>query len=544
MGLGGFSLPTLSDIKDAISGALAPFFPADDPPSDLTPELALPDADTELSELLLAMVGGKPEPRMVIGRLKGQTGTTVQTLIFPKADFPTTDACMAWLKRNNLSAGKVDETSDSWRYRQRDPGDFEPNSFRTITPGQKQATEPDLTLAESPHTQDFLAEFRRRVLAMAKDGPLTDEQLMECMKSARGHAGGMTAAKNRQAAALSEVALSEFAWGVELGEVGKPIQIMRVGEFDHPEYGKFAITPQTLAEIVKTFNAGVRGQDLPIDVDHNHEGGAVGWMKSLAVKGDTLWATPEWTEEGARDVAAGKYRYFSPHFGPWKNPETGDQYPAVLMSGAVTNFPFLKNMAPISLSEFATRKEAAVSANVEDLEKQLTEARETAAKAEADATERERLLTEAQERVAAAEARDKELTERVARMEHDGMVKRLTEQVRGNGNPNARLIGDEDQLVTHLVKLAETFGEESDEVQFVLQREQAHSTALREAGAFTEIGSSQGGTSGVEQEFEQAVTKAMSEHGLDRGKATAKVLSENRDLYTRYNRQTVANQKD
>jgi hypothetical protein len=531
-------------VKTAVLAALAPFFssPTDDAPSlDLA---GLTEPDAELSELLLATVSGKPEPRLVIGRLKGQSGTTVQAIIFPKADFPDMAACHAWLERNNMSAGKADETDDSWRYRQRDPGDFEPGSFRTITPGQRQVTEPAAEtlsavaeFAEVTHTQDFLAEFRRLVNEQGKSGTLTDADLMECMKKARAHAGGMAASKNRQMAeapALTDpVALNEFTWGVELAEIGKPIQIMRTGEFQHPEYGKFAITPQDLAEIKANFDAQVRGQDIPIDVDHDHEGGAVGWMKSLAVKDDTLWATPEWTDQGAQDVAAGKYRYFSPHFGPWRDPESGAKHRVVLMSGAITNFPFLKGMEPITLSEFSNRKGGkAVGVTVEELEKRLSESE---AKATAEATERERLLTESAERETKLTDQIKELTDRQARMERDGMVKRLSERIRGNGNPNHRIIGDEDKKIALVVKLAETFGEESEEVTDYLADQEAASTALREAGVFSEVGTSVGAPP-ITGQFEAKLKEFMAANpSLNRGQAASKVLSENPELYRQYN---------
>ncbi len=59
--------------------------------------------------------------------------TTVQTLIFSKKRFKTADAARSWAKSHGHHAAKVDETEDSFRLRQRDPGDFVDGSFRTIT---------------------------------------------------------------------------------------------------------------------------------------------------------------------------------------------------------------------------------------------------------------------------------------------------------------------------------------------------------------------------------------------------------------------------
>ena len=73
--------------------------------------------------------------KFVLGRLKGEDALTLQTVIFDESEWDSDDAA-AWLKDHDLSAAKVDETDDSFRFRQRDPGDFEPGSFRTVEPDE------------------------------------------------------------------------------------------------------------------------------------------------------------------------------------------------------------------------------------------------------------------------------------------------------------------------------------------------------------------------------------------------------------------------
>ena len=73
--------------------------------------------------------------KIVLGRLKGEDTLTTQTVVFDKEEWSEADA-KEWLKDHDLKASKVDETDDSFRFRQRDPGDFESGSFRTITPGK------------------------------------------------------------------------------------------------------------------------------------------------------------------------------------------------------------------------------------------------------------------------------------------------------------------------------------------------------------------------------------------------------------------------
>jgi len=62
--------------------------------------------------------------------------TEVQTVIMSKERFPTMASATKWIRDHNFKTrhkGKgPDETSTSFRFRQRDPGDFQSGSFRTI----------------------------------------------------------------------------------------------------------------------------------------------------------------------------------------------------------------------------------------------------------------------------------------------------------------------------------------------------------------------------------------------------------------------------
>jgi DNA adenine methylase len=65
-----------------------------------------------------------------------QQATEVQTVILSKDKFKTLADARKWVKEHDFKTehgGKgPDETEDSWRFRQRDPGDFKDGSFRTI----------------------------------------------------------------------------------------------------------------------------------------------------------------------------------------------------------------------------------------------------------------------------------------------------------------------------------------------------------------------------------------------------------------------------
>lgn len=59
--------------------------------------------------------------------------TTVQTLILSKKRFKSAKAASKWVRDNGFKVHKIDETSTSYRFRQREPSKFIKGSFRTIT---------------------------------------------------------------------------------------------------------------------------------------------------------------------------------------------------------------------------------------------------------------------------------------------------------------------------------------------------------------------------------------------------------------------------
>ncbi len=56
--------------------------------------------------------------------MKAEPGSKVQSLIFDKSKYETAEDAKAWASDHGFSAEKVDETGDSFRIRQHDPGQF------------------------------------------------------------------------------------------------------------------------------------------------------------------------------------------------------------------------------------------------------------------------------------------------------------------------------------------------------------------------------------------------------------------------------------
>ncbi len=141
----------------------------------------------------------------------------------------------------------------------------------------------------------------------------------------------------------------------EPGKVPQEIQILRVGKFNHPQYGLFEITTKILAEMKSNFDNRVRGIDVSFDYYHESNEDASGWPKSLELRenGTQLWAVVDWTPKATQKLAERELRYFSPDFAfKWEDPETQTIHSNVLFGGGLTNRPFVKEMQAIVATEF------------------------------------------------------------------------------------------------------------------------------------------------------------------------------------------------
>lgn len=137
-----------------------------------------------------------------------------------------------------------------------------------------------------------------------------------------------------------------------------PIDVIRVGTFTDMNRKTVTITQADLDAFVSNHAANTAGQDVPVDVDHRRQE-AAGWILRLFRDGDVLRAVPRWNTHGARLVGDQMYRYIS---------ATINLAQKTIISVSLTNFPAVKNLAPIALSEFpAPEVEDPMQANSNEL---------------------------------------------------------------------------------------------------------------------------------------------------------------------------------
>lgn len=140
------------------------------------------------------------------------------------------------------------------------------------------------------------------------------------------------------------------------------IMLFPVGHYEHEQYGELDFTPEKLRRIKQQYDQRVRHIDAALDVDHraaHDDSRATGWIESLELRDAApdgsapagLWGCIKWTPYGMQFLSSDEYRYFSPEFGPWEDPQSHEKWDDVLIGGALTNRPFLKTMPAIALAE-------------------------------------------------------------------------------------------------------------------------------------------------------------------------------------------------
>jgi 2'-5' RNA ligase len=326
------------------------------------------------------------------------------------------------------------------------------------------------------------------------------------------------------------------------------------GTYHHVYYGDMKLTAEKYERMVANFSAGVYGQTLPINCEHDMPAsGAVGYIAGMRIADDgSIEVRPEWNERGTALIEGDRFRYVSAEFfESWQDPVSGEWHDDVAFGMAICTNPHFKETvlrplaateAPGSFAFTATglagvqemvtneQKSAEQPASITLSEADFTKLRETASRVET-AEQTVRSLTE---RAEAAEGQAQKLAERVSTMERDARKKRFTDLVggRGGSNDGAPWFGDPAGHVATLEMLADIGGEEGDEIKRYTEQQNAIANQLKDSKLFSEIGSSNPGESDVETQVKAKVAKLREQDAsLTHEQAEARVYSEHPDLY-------------
>ncbi|HUW49218.1 MAG TPA: phage protease [Patescibacteria group bacterium] len=159
---------------------------------------------------------------------------------------------------------------------------------------------------------------------------------------------------------------------IQLAEKSKTVRVqcLKAGIFRHQWYGTLRFNSDFFQSMIRNFEADVPQERIAFDFKHNSQDGAAAWVESLEEDGKGLWAEVELTAKGLKAIKEKEFLYFSSEYtedyidykfkegtdekGNAVEEETKISHGPTLLGGGLTNRPFLKGMAPVTLSEDGT----------------------------------------------------------------------------------------------------------------------------------------------------------------------------------------------
>ena len=136
------------------------------------------------------------------------------------------------------------------------------------------------------------------------------------------------------------------------------IELIREGKWKHPDApnGEIKVDRNRILEWIDNFKSGICGTELPLNIDHEKAStGTIGWMTNIFEKvkngSSSLWASIKITEpEILGKIQRGSLRFVSPKITPQYMDSLTGTFHNVIRDAALTNYPHLKNLSPISIN--------------------------------------------------------------------------------------------------------------------------------------------------------------------------------------------------
>jgi 2'-5' RNA ligase len=351
-----------------------------------------------------------------------------------------------------------------------------------------------------------------------------------------------------------------FSSRVSLAEPAEWIQWLPApGTYHHARWGELRFTPEKLERLVQHFHEGVYGQELPVDIDHELKlSGAVGYITDMRLaQAGGIEVKVNWTDRGTLLLAEDRFKYVSAdYFEEWQSPVTGEWIPDVPAGMAICTHPHFKTdvLRPLAASEIESlhfgeaRKE---SIGMTEAEKKTPPA--DAVQFSEDEIREFRAFKEqgGLEKLTELNQVNEKLSTDVAGLQADARKKRFTDLAlgRGNSGDGAAWQGGADKHVPFLTKLAEKFGDDSEEVAEYIDMQKSQATAFAEAmkPLLTATGTSRGGDEAGSALglIEAEAAKLMeADSKLTREQAIDKVYSSNPKLKEAYRAERRVNRSD
>ncbi len=328
-------------------------------------------------------------------------------------------------------------------------------------------------------------------------------------------------------------------------------QLLRYGTWEHKAApgGKLQVTKEFLTKIVDNFRAGVR-DDVPIPLGHEVDAiSSIGKVVSLEVDDDGLWGVHEIADDADAakigDTWTGSSAFIDLNA---IDKETGKEHGPVLVHNAITNAPYIKDLAPFEALALGEDAQDAViialqqempddeggemtleellaqlaETSDDDLRKALTESRPELF---ADAAAGEGDDEVAEEALEAAKAEGREAV--VAALAEKGITVALSEDAKGADEAEVDITSAKE-----FVDLSERVSTLEDE-KVKAQAEAVIDKAIREGKVvpaqtegLLEVGLSEGGLETLAKLIPEKAVVDLSEAGVNPSDETNVPLSE------------------
>jgi hypothetical protein len=135
----------------------------------------------------------------------------------------------------------------------------------------------------------------------------------------------------------------------------KELIVFPVGEPPQNDKRKWRFTHEDLANVVADFDA--RTEPLVVDYGHGSDQSkglkAAGWVDSLTVKPDGLYARVRWTKQAKAEIDAGEWGFRSPEFDGVEDSD-GFIHPTALVKIGLVNDPAIGGMVPVAAGQNGT----------------------------------------------------------------------------------------------------------------------------------------------------------------------------------------------
>lgn len=192
---------------------------------------------------------------------------------------------------------------------------------------------------------------------------------------------------------LSEITAQDGAQWIQI------LKLCTVNYMEDDKERKLVIDENLFNSLIKNFNDDVLGIKIMIDIAHDTEGPAAGWIKNLKIMEGRLMAEVEWTELGLEQKEKKLYAYISADYDPnYVDNETGKSYGPTLRGAALTNRPVIKKMQPtVQLSETTSTREEIMTEKELELTEKLQASEKKLAEMEKKFADMEKKLSESSE---------------------------------------------------------------------------------------------------------------------------------------------------